>query len=491
MRLGQKVAVNASAMTLGRLVGAAIGVVAVGITTRYLGVEDFGALTAATAFSTVVQTLTDVGVWTIGAREIAKRPGDTQRLVGNLLTVGFVLSVAGGGVALAVMFLLYSGQDNELVRRGILLLLLTVPLAAPFGAVSAYFVAQQKAYLGTIANVAQSVITFGLIVAFAALGLGYTAIVLAYVIAAASQVVIMLAFSVGKVRLVPAIDRELVKQLVSWALPLGGVLLLGALYWRLDIVILSLLKPQSEVAVYGLAYKIVDALVVLPSYVTITLLPEFARLAEHRDRLDQLVAKALAVIQLGTAALLMFSIAFAGEVVELVGGSAYTRSARVLRILMVGVAAQYLAAVFSQVYIALNRQRTLFLVLLLVLPLNIGLNLVLIPRWGPDGAAAAFCASEIVGLVALVVMFSRFATVPRPYRVPQMLAAVAAAAAVASIKLLPFADGASPILVLSLGALVCLPVYAACLYGLKAIPRELHAGLVLPLLTRLRPGSRG
>lgn len=491
MKLAQKVAFNASVLTFGRLLGAAIGVGAVGITTRYLGVDSFGTLATATGFAVIVQTLTDVGVWTIGAREISKRPDETQRLVGNLVSVGLVLSVVGAGVAVGVMFLMYPGADNEPVRRAILLLLLTVPLAAPFGAVGAYLIAKQKAYLGMVASVAQSVITFGLIVAFAALNLGYTAIVLAYVIAAALQAIIMLGFSVGKIRLVPELDRVLVKQLVSWALPLGGALLLGALYWRLDIVLLSVLKPHSEVAVYGLAYKVVDALVVLPAYVTVTLLPEFARLAEHRDRLDQLVAKGVAAMQLGAAAMLMFSIAFAGEIVELVGGGEFARSARVLQILMVGVAAQYIAAIFSQVFIALNRQRTLFLVLLLVLPLNVGLNLVLIPPWGPDGAAAAFCASEIAGLVVLIVTFRRVATVPRPYKLPQVLAAVGAAAAVASIKLLPFADGASPVVVLVLGALLCFPVYAACLYWLKAMPPELHAGVVAPLLAKLRPRSLG
>ena len=56
--------------------------VSVGITTRYLGLQAYGSLTAATAFVVLLAPLLDIGMSTIGARELAKRPAETERLLG-------------------------------------------------------------------------------------------------------------------------------------------------------------------------------------------------------------------------------------------------------------------------------------------------------------------------------------------------------------------------------------------------------------------------
>ena len=114
MRLGQKVVLNASALGAGRLATAAIGVVSIGICTRYLGLEGYGQLATALAFMGIVLALTDLGIWTIGIRELARRPDQTDRLLGALLTVGFVIAFMGSAAAVGTAFLLYGGSDDDL-----------------------------------------------------------------------------------------------------------------------------------------------------------------------------------------------------------------------------------------------------------------------------------------------------------------------------------------------------------------------------------------
>jgi O-antigen/teichoic acid export membrane protein len=131
--LAKKVALNASVLAAGRAAGTLIGIVSIGISTRYLGVDGYWALAAGIAFATTIGVVTDLGIWTIGAPEIAKQPEDTQRILGALLTAGLGLSFAAGLVGVGLTHVVYGGGGDDLTRRAALLFLITVPLLAPSG----------------------------------------------------------------------------------------------------------------------------------------------------------------------------------------------------------------------------------------------------------------------------------------------------------------------------------------------------------------------
>jgi len=58
---------------------------------------------------------------------------------------------------------------------------------------------------------------------------------------------------------------------------------------------------------------------------------------------------------------------------------------------------------------------------------------------------------------------------------------------VALLKLLPGVSEAGPVVILIAGGGLCAAVYIASLYALKAMPREVHVNVVLPLVAKLRP----
>src|SRR3954471_14666789 len=112
MSLARKVTVNASALAGSRIANSLIGIVGVGITTRYLGIDAFGALAAGLAFSSLLGVITDAGIWTITAREIARRPRQQQQIFETTMSLGFVLSVVVTALGAAVAFAVYSGKEH-------------------------------------------------------------------------------------------------------------------------------------------------------------------------------------------------------------------------------------------------------------------------------------------------------------------------------------------------------------------------------------------
>ncbi len=469
-----------------------MGIVAAGVTTRYLGVDDYGALTAAIGFTSIANLVTDLGITTVGSREIAKHPERTQRLVSAIVTAGLGLSMLGMVVGVGLTLTLYGGSDDHLIRTAALLLLSTLPLTAFYGAAGAYFVSRQQPYMGMIGSVVSSVITLGVLVASTVFDWGFTGVVLAYVVAYLAQWAIMVTLASGKIRLRPSRDFRLARQLLGWALPLGVSFLIGVIYWRIDIVMLSKLSSEAEVGLYGLAYKMVDALAVIAQFVLITLTPEFARLAANPRRFDQIVEKAFSAMQLGSLGVCVPFALFAPEITDLVGGDAFDKAGTLLRIRLIGVALSFLSAAIGQAIVAKNRQRSLMSLSALVLVANVLVNLALIPLWGATGAATAFAVSEIAHLAAILYIYRRFAPVPHLQQGGRVFLAAAVMCVAAAVKLLPVGGSTGSILDVALGIPLSLVLYIVALYALKAMPPELQTNLLVPAWSRVKalvPGA--
>ena len=78
------------------------------------------------------------------------------------------------------------------------------------------------------------------------------------------------------VKLRPAYDRGLLRQLVVRAAPQAGVYVLALLYFRFDTLLLSVMSTDSQVALYGVAYKVVEVIPFLPFAFMLTLFPEIS-----------------------------------------------------------------------------------------------------------------------------------------------------------------------------------------------------------------------
>ena len=488
MSLARKVTINASALAGGRVLSSLSGLVAVGIATRYLHPDSYGALIAAIAFTGILIPLTDLGTSIIGARELAKRPDETDRLLGAIFTISALLSLAACVVGIGVMFAVYPGADHHLEREAILILLLPTLLGAPATTAGTYFISEQKAYIGAVASVIGSLALLGILAASAGLAWGFTGVAAAYAANSVVYAAFMLIFGLQRgVRMRPSLDRALCTQLLKWAVPLGLGVIVNAIYSRIDVVLLSALASQGEVGVYGLAYKVVDVLMILPAYITITLLPEFARLSEHRERLGQVTQKAFSLLQFATAPMLIVMVVFAGEVITMAGGADFSKAAPILQILMLTVLFSYLQAVCWQGLLAMNQQNAILRISLACLVVNVILNLALIPLWGGIGAAIAMAATEIAVVSFTFARFARLADVPRPVHLPQYLLAAGLGASVGLLKLVPGVDAApSPVIFVTGGALVVV-VYVAALYAMKAVPEVVRESLVAPIWARLRP----
>ena len=451
MTLARKVAATTASLVAGRMLTLLAGIGATALASRYLGLEGFGALTLGMAIVSLVALLTDLGMSTMAAREIAREPEREREIIGNVRSLGLAFSVGAALLLVGVAEVAYSGNGD--VRRAILVLSLQL-LTAPFvGAARAHFQASQR----------------GPLIAYEA-DLGFTAMVGAVAAGYVAQALTMTALMPPALRLAWVARGDTWGLLLRISLPLGATMIVNYLYFRLDVVLLSILKGEDDVAVYGLAYSVLEGLMVLPAYFMLALFPEIARLTGQRERVDGIVNAALGVMEAIALPLVLVFAMFADDVIRVIAGDDFSDAAWVLRILTVALGVSYLSGVYGNALPALGRQNQLFRWSLVVLGANLVVNLALIPPFGVVGAAIAVVLSELIGFAVVRHLYGQVGRAPWPSFEPRMLlAGLLMAAAMAPLLLVPNGFAGSLVAVAVGGALGGL-VYAAALIALRAVP---------------------
>lgn len=478
MNLSQKVAFNTVLLVGGRLAIALSGLVGTIVATRYLGVDRFGQLQTAVTFSALFGVLTDAGVWTIAAREIARRPEDEQRILSTASLIGVGLGLFTAVATVGAAFAVYGAEGRSLVRLAIVILAAPALLTGPLGAGSAYLTARQMAIPGAVGGLLAA---FGFLIALTvvvAADLGFTGIAVAYAVSALCNAAILILAARRRVSLRPRLDRPLARQLLRWALPQAFVVAITTIYVRVDIVLLSKLGTDRDVALYGVSYRVLEFLLLVPVLMSTTVFPEMARAAAGSERLRVLVQGLFAAVVVVAVPMLCVFIGFAPEVVRVAGGPRFDGAAGVLRLLVIAVAFSFAAGVLFTALVAIDQQGPLARRMLIVLGVNVALNVVLIGPFAARGAALALILSEIASLTLAWRLFERTGQSVR-LRLPFRLATAGliCGGVVAGIRTLVDEPADEPVLVLLGGSLAAVVVFAAAAVALRALPVEVTSAI--------------
>jgi O-antigen/teichoic acid export membrane protein len=461
------VASNTAVQVAGRAAMLGIGLVSIAVTTRYLGPDDYGRYTLALTYMQLFAVLADVGLFTIVVRDISRDPERTEELVGNTLTLRLLLSAAVIALAGAISLLLPYDPD---VRVAILL----AGLPLLFGMLNSAFVTvlQSRLRMGrsVAADLAGRAAGLGAVALVAALDLGFYAVMGAAAAGAlaTAATTAVLTRPLAAVRL--RADTRVWRGLLRAALPLGFALAVNELYFRADTLIISLYEPYEQVGLYTLAYRMLELTLVFGTVFLTTTFPLLSQaVASDEPRARRTIQLSTELFVVLGAPLVAGGLAVAPELVELAAGDDFEDAATPLRILLAAGALAWVNGVFGYALIAKDRQTSALWLNVTALAFNVGLNLLLVPRYGIVIAAVVTVASEVLILAGSYVLMRRyfdFFPAPRTL-VPALVAA-------ATMGGLLWALGDAPLAVLlPLGA----AVYAGILWATSPASRELVAGL--------------
>lgn len=379
-----------------RAVGYGIGtLVAAGtavLLLRHLGRVDFGRYGTVGALLGVISGVSDAGLTAVGSRELAlAAPAERPRLLRNLVTLR--LAITPVGVVAAAIFAFFSYDrtmfwGTVLGGIGVLLVNTQATMMAPLSV---------ELRLGTVTvfEVLKTTLTFVFVAGMVSAGWSLLPL-LAIQIPVGLAIVLMtpLAVPVGR-GLLPGYDREIVRSLLREALPLAVALTMNVVYFRVLMIMTSLLSSKSATGLYATSFQVFAVLFTLPLLVLSSALPLLSVAGrDDGERLRYGLQRMTEVALAGGIVFVLAIVALAPVLIPFLGGDQYRGAAPVLQIQVFALVAVFVGQTWQLGLLSLRRQAALAWANGGALVVVVVAGAILIPTAGAKGGAVAAVVGE-------------------------------------------------------------------------------------------------
>jgi O-antigen/teichoic acid export membrane protein len=405
---------NTFVQILGKVVTAVISIAIIKLITVYLGRAGYGEYTTIYEFLAFFGIAADFGIFQIAVREMSRFPEKRAAIFGNILSLRVILTTISMLVAAGLVWLIpqYSGT---VIPAGVAIAAITTFFTLLTGTLSSALQVALEMQKAVIAQISGKVISFGymLWIIFYAFKLdpamGFYQLLVAGI--AGNGVMLLLTYFFAK-RIVPVrlqFDFAFWREIIAKALPYGTAIILATIYFRIDVILLSLLKNSEEVGVYGVAMRIIENLQMVPVFFMNSALPVMTRLlADNREKLRLLIQYSFDFLLMLGVPLVVGGIVLAYPLIVVVSSPEFISDLSIgfygsdiaLQILLIAMLLAFISNLFGYALLAGNQQIKLLYISAGAAVFNILANIVVIPTWGFRGAALTSVVSELIVIVA-------------------------------------------------------------------------------------------
>lgn len=436
---------------------------------RHLGVVDTGRYATVLALVAIVSGATEIGLTTIGIRELAVRDEDgRRRLMQNLLGLRLALSTLG--IAAVAAFAWAAQYGTTLVAGTLLAGIGVVAISVQSTLAISLMAGLRLGWVTMLELVRQALFATG-IVALVLAGAGLVPL-LAMQAPPAIVALLLTAWLVRRdVPLVPAFHPHEWRPILREVLPFAAASIVAAVHFRAALIVLGLVSTEAETGYFGAAFRVTEVLLLVPNLLVGAAFPIFARAArDDHERLAHGVDRVFSAAMAVGGAMMVALVLGAPFVIDVIAGPGFGPATDVLRIQSAALMVGFASTTLFYVALSLRLHTVILATACVALVVNVVLALVLSAGLGAVGAAFATLAAEIAGLVLVAVVLRRTHPEVTPgFRdVPRVLVALAAALAVALVPGLPSL----------VAALLGSAVYVVLLLSLGVVPRELLDALL-------------
>ena len=338
--------------------------------------------------------------------------GRTLRIVRRALTLAISLSAA----ALVVLFAVLPALQGSLLR-GLDPTLVVVTLAViPVLLISTFTTSivialKSVRWYGAVIIGRSLMTTLLFVIVIGILKFGVEGAIAIYIVISTMGMVGFVAGAIYAVRRVPVGSDVSYRELLRYGIPLYPGSLTSFFSLRADIFLLAALVPDPSAAIgyYSMAVTLAELATYLPSAVSSVFLPHIAgSVREDADRHVTTVARAT-ILLTGASAL---ALAPAGTILILLLLPAFTPALPAFYVLLPAVVSLAMTRVVGEYVAGLGKTGLTSVSTVLGFAVNLGANVILIPRFGIVGAAAASLISYSTSALIITLIAARLAHAP-------------------------------------------------------------------------------
>lgn len=370
---------------------------------RAMGPTALGELSFAQAMVTYFGVFADLGLTTLAIREIAQRPADSERIAvtATVAQLGFaiVLQAILGGL---VLVLPVSGATR--------LLTFVYGFTMAAQALSLIYVLQAHERMAAVAGLR-------ILVQAGSVGLGIALLIatrqLLFVPITAVAVTlyadVLAAVLLGRRRQLRWVRPE--PGLARWLVGSGVIFVVTGItvqvLYNFSSLVIGLERGERELGIYSAAWKLTLIMLGVGAILMSAIFPNLSRLASNRSALESFFRKLAGVVGYISLPMAVGVMVLAPDLISVVYGRTYARSALVLAILAVVPAVGLYNMLVAHTLVAIGRQLSQMWTGLIASAVAIVAALLLTPLLGIVGGAVAGAVAELVGFVLFIRMAAR------------------------------------------------------------------------------------
>ena len=388
------------ALVLGgaRIAAAAMSAIWLILAARALTLSEYGDLAQVVSLSVVLTAASDLGLSMILAHDAARDPGASRQVLKKVVSARLVLGLP----ACLAMALLYdaAASSPDVAVVGVISISMLATMVHQSFSVCLRGVGDVRPEAWN--EVASRALVLGLGYAALQAGSGVLGAVAVYAIADVASAAALSSY--GRRRL-PRVDRPRTVELpVRRVSQLALIVVAMTVYSRADLWLMGALRDSVSVARYAAPYRLFEGALIAASAFAALVPPAVARShgKELQHNVWRLVSGAVAL----TTTAAVIGIAIAEPLLRFLYGERYASTAPTLRILLVAGIPSAAVLVMAQAT-GLTRRGATLLAVVTALVVNVVGNLIVIPQYGTEGAAAMTLLTQVMLAVWLAVILAQ------------------------------------------------------------------------------------
>jgi O-antigen/teichoic acid export membrane protein len=375
----------------------ALGFLVAVLVARHLGPENFGIFSYAISVGAIFSAASHVGLSGLIVKEIVKKPNERALTLGTALGLKYIGGIVGYTI-LITYAAIYEGIESIeftalAIAGGILLLL-------PFDIIDYWFQAFVRAKYSTAARLTGITLSSALKIVLVIAGSGTIALIAANLTQAIFTAIAFIVIyrlkselSIKEWSFKWTKAKELFNQ--GWMIYLGAIF--AVIYLKIDLVMLRWYVGAEAVGIYAVAAQLSEAWYFIPTAIAASFFPKLIAMREanheiYLKRLQQLF-DFLFILAVSVA---IVTTILSDWLITLFFGSHYIESASILIIHIWAGTFIFMRALFSRWILIENALMFSLITQGLGALTNILLNMVMIPKFGGNGAAFATLISYAV-----------------------------------------------------------------------------------------------
>lgn len=372
---------------------------------RILGKEALGLYALFTALLFPFVFFVDFGQSTALVQEISREPHRSNQIIRNTLLIKLALTaVAGLALVLLSGFFFSNIRERHLFW---IFGLLILPRAV-YSTFEAVLRANQRMLYPMMVNLIAAPVLLAGTWFLLHTGQGFISVVLFLV--AVEMLRAALSWYLCKTRLGLDLRDDgsraslsYSRHLLKRSLPFFTIGIAGALYYRLDVVLLARMTDHGEVGVFSAAASFVKVMRIVPSVMVASFFPVISGLEKGSSRARHLTWKTLGLQFATSLALSVLVFALADRLIQV--SYQIPESARILKVFVWSVVPLSLYSTLLYAFFQSDKARWGLWIMSLAVLLNLGANYLLIPELGAMALAVSTVVSESFSFLACAMVF--------------------------------------------------------------------------------------